>query len=701
MDRQPPRTKSNRKWLLWAAAVGIGLLCFTAIWLLEQALLRAQYYPLLQLQNNVYDRGMTLYAQSAGHRRLPVAVLRITDVTRRKLSEPRPSFASGIDRPLTYRRDSRLFHAQVVRNLKRLGAAVIVFDMVFGEPDAEADPHLAKAIREHGKVVLAASDQAEFANDGQAEILHALLPPVPDLREAAASYGVANLPPDPDRTLRRFPWWTPGWDEDTLEPIHIPSLAVCAAAVYSGLDPRKTISEDVEREGRFLDKRIVGFRHRSPITKEIDYFSFIRFFGGAGSPAGPRSTANYEDVFLLGQDPAVDEADLRERLGGKIVLIGDVTATGQDVHRSPVWTAGVVNSTNELPGVEIQAAVVQTALSGLYVRQASPLAHGLLLLGACLFMAAVTRLFTPLPAVGVGLFAVLGLFFGSVWLVSARGYWMEPVTASAGVILSTMAGTAVMYAAEHRERMVTRRLLDRHLGPGVAGRLSDDEFPELGGESVEITLLFSDLQGFTSLSEKMDSPQICELLNRYFGEVIFPILFKHGGTLDKLMGDGMMAYFGWVPRHPDHARRAVLCALEMERALAEWLKQPENAELPPLRTRIGIHTGVATVGEIGSGQRTEFTVIGDVVNVSARLEAMNKEFGSVILMTEATRKGAGEVDVLMKERGAVPVRGRAEPIPVFSIDLEDIVGTGSSKEQGGSEPAKNDEPATVGETGPR
>lgn len=685
----------NRKWLLWAAALGIGLLCFGAIWTLEQALLRAQYYPLLQLQGSVYDRGMTDYALYGRHPRLPVVVLQITDTTRQMLQQPVPSFVPGLRRPLLFKRDPRAFHARVLRNLKALGAAVVVFDMVFDEADPELDRYLAESIRAHGKVVLAAANDTGFVNDQQGEITHSLQPPVPDLREAAAAYGTANLPPDPDRTLRRFTWWTPGFDEDTLADVKIPSLSAAAAAVYSGVDPRREIEEQVAARSTFLGKPVVGFRSSG---RDAVFDSYIRFFGPAGSPAGPRSVANYEDVFNLGRHPEEERA-LRQQIAGKIVLIGDTSPTGQDVHRSPVHTTGTQLSTNELPGVEIQAHALQTELSGLYLRAASPMAHTLILLAACLLMAAVTRLFTPLPAVGVGIFALLGLFFGSVWLLSAHSYWVEPVTASAGVLFSTMAGTAVMYAAEHKERMLTRRLLDRHLGPGVARTLSEDQFPELGGESVEITLLFSDLQGFTSLSEKMDSPQICALLNRYFGEVIFPILFRHGGTLDKLMGDGMMAYFGWVPRHPDHARRAVLCALEMERALADWLKEPENAELPPLRTRIGIHTGVATVGEIGSGQRTEFTVIGDVVNVSARLEAMNKEFGSVILMTEATRSGAGEVDVRMTERGAVPVRGRAEPIPVFSIDLEDIVEANGSRDgQVASTDPEKHKPALAGGT---
>ncbi|HTE18783.1 MAG TPA: adenylate/guanylate cyclase domain-containing protein, partial [Armatimonadota bacterium] len=113
--------------------------------------------------------------------------------------------------------------------------------------------------------------------------------------------------------------------------------------------------------------------------------------------------------------------------------------------------------------------------------------------------------------------------------------------------------------------------------------------------------------------------------------------------------------------------RAIRCALEMQTALEEWKRLPENDALPPLRTRVGIHTGEATIGEIGSGTRAEFTVIGDVVNVAARLEGMNKEFGSTILISDATRAAAGEI-VPMIPQGMATVRGRKEPMPVYSID---------------------------------
>jgi len=656
--------RARRTLWLWVAALLIGLGCGVGAWFLQAALQRAEFYPLLAVQGTIYDRGMT-GAATRPPAVEPVAVLQVTELTREVLKSV-PAFLPGQAGEVRFRTAERAFHARVVENLRRLGAKVIVFDVVFDEEEPSLDPHLAAAMRRHGGVVLAAADDVGMESDGRAERTRSLQPPTEVLRAAAAAYGTANLPLDPDRTIRRFTWWSSGIHPDTLEDTEVPALGPAAAAVYAGRDPTLAIREDLVGNGTFNQHSVTGAGDRAG----PHYQSLIRYFGPVGTPAGPGSRLNYEDVFLLGQDPNVDESLLRSSVAGKIVLIGDTTAAGQDIHRSPVLTRGAaVDSTQQMPGVEIQAHVVQTLLSGRYPREAPASTRLLLVLGVSLVMAIAARLLTPVPALAVGAGLGVGLAAGSVALLASRGFWIEPVTALGGLVASALAGTAFMYATEHRERLEVRRQLARHVGSGVASKLADDEWPDLSGEAVEITLMFSDLQGFTSLSETMDSQELCGLLNRYFGEVIFPIVDQWGGSTDKLMGDGMMAYFGWPARHPDHAARAIRCSLEMQERLAEWLGRPENQGLPPLRTRIGLHTGEAVIGEIGSGSRAEFTVIGDVVNVASRLEGMNKEFGTVILVSEATWQSAGPI-ASVTPRGKVAVRGRVEPLPVYSVDTE-------------------------------
>jgi adenylate cyclase len=485
---------------------------------------------------------------------------------------------------------------------------------------------------------------------------------------------MVNLPLDTDKTVRRFQWWLVGIDEETAEDVPYPALGVATAALYSGVNPRKVITEEVQPQSTFLGKRIRWQPGGESPT------SLIRFHGLRGSPAGPDSTIPYENVFLVGTPEVNAEAErhLREQIRGKIVLIGDATLISQDFHRVPVLTPSAEGEADQQsPGVETQAQVIQTALAGSYPTVVAPEWQVLLLLLACLLTAVLGKALDPRFHLAAAVLIVWGIGYASIKLLAWYGLVMEPVTATLGVVLAFIGQGVLMHFAERRGREFARRQLGRHVGAGAAARLVDSDDVDLEGEEVELTMLFSDLQGFTTLSETRSSREMCDVLNEYFGEVIFPIVAKHGGSTDKLMGDGLMAYFGWPDRHPDHAARAVRCALEMQVALDRWQREPDNVGLPPLRTRIGIHTGEATVGLIGSGERVELTVIGDVVNVASRLEGMNKQFGTTILISEATRLEGGVMGQLTP-RGVETVRGRQEPMPVYSLEPEPAVADNSS-----------------------
>jgi class 3 adenylate cyclase/CHASE2 domain-containing sensor protein len=651
----------------------VALLSFALIWSVQNFLIRAQFYPLLALQGIVYDRGMTVHARQAAAegKTGPVVVVPLSAQTFKSqdLRLP-PGAVPGQPGEIAFNEATqRAFHARVVDNLRELGARVVVFDLLFDQKRPEFDPTLARALRQHGKVILAALDDRNSSGSGPGSITHDYQFPAADLRDAAAGMGFVSLPQDPDSRVRQFPWWSVGMDPDTAEDVPIPSLGVAAAALYGGANPRTVIQQEVRPRRTFLGTRIQWMPQQEAPT------SFITFFGTAGAPAGKASVIPYEEVFTLGGGPAEKER-LRAQIRDKIVLIGNAAQIFQDYHFVPVISNGRNaaapgqdgNSTQKMPGVEIQAHIIQTALGGRYVRQASEAALILLLLTTCLAIAALGRMLNPWPFTAVAVLIFTGLNLGSILLLANREIWMEPVTASAGLAATFFFETVFMYFAERQQRLQVRRQLSRHVGPSVADQLAEDEWPEFCGEAHEISMLFSDLQGFTTISETMSSQETCTLLNAYFG-IVFPILDRYEGTLDKLIGDGMMAYFGWPARNPDHAGSAIRCAVDIQNALDAWLSAPENAHLPRLRTRIGIHSGEATIGEIGYGMRVEFTVIGDIVNVASRLEGMNKEFGTRILISEATREAAGEI-VPMVFRGAAAVRGKKEPMPVYSVEME-------------------------------
>ncbi len=676
-----PRAGGAARLRLWLLSLLAGLAAATLVWAAGEYLLAREAPLLANLSGAVYDLGMTEFARPGGQGEAaagPVAVVQINETSRKRFEQlvledeirsangEQPRFSlPGVRGAPSFRLHQRAFHARLVENLRRLGAKVVVFDLLFSDGDP-LDTILAKAIRRHGRVLLAAVNEQQRIEGGRAEQTIDVTMPTAVLREASAGIGMANVKLDADETVRRFRWWFTGLDPDTAEDTEIPSLGVAAAALFTGQSPQKVVRAALRPTGAFDGHRIIWE------PDEIDRdarVSFIRYFGPAGRPAGPDSVVRYEDVLeAFGPTGDADAQDqLRRRVAGRLVFVGSSSAVDQDLHRVPVRTRYQARESDQtMPGVETQAAVAQTVMSGLYLRRAGRLPQLALLFGACAVIALIGRLFNPSILLIASLLGVLALVQGSGQMLVRAGWWLDPIPAVLGIGVSALLESVVMFLGERRARLKVKRQLSRHVGPGVAEKLTDDEWPDLAGESVEITMLFSDLQGFTSLSETMNSQEICRLLNSYFG-VMFPVLFRHGGTVDKLMGDGMMAYFGWPIRSADHAAAAVRCAVEMQAVLAEWKSRPENHNLPPLRTRVGIHSGLCTVGGIGSGEREEFTVIGDVVNVASRLEGMNKEFGTLILVSDATRSLAGEI-APMTARGQAQVRGRKEPMPVFSVD---------------------------------
>jgi adenylate cyclase len=541
-------------------------------------------------------------------------------------------------------------HAAVVDYLKAAGARAVVFDVQFSEPDAAhpgADAELADALAGAGNGVLpvalaplgAADDSAVVgAATGEGELPRFALPgrpalalpdlgsaitPLPELAHSAAAVGSIALNTDRlEGVVRRerLLWRHQGR--------LYPSLAFATARL---IDPARFGGPVAGGEGELR-----AGRTRVPLYEGQMLLRWRGRFENGTRHTYPaysysRLVLSYEDV-AAGRPPAVADSLLR----GKVVFVG-VTASGLlDLRDTPLGGAE--------PGVMIHVTALDNLLRGDFLRRApawanTGLALAAALAGALAVAAIASAAWSTLAAV-----LVLLLVASAGTLAFRNGIWLDVAAPTLAVALAYSGAMATSYVTEGRERRRVRDMFSRYVDPDMVRELADEGGElSLEGKRVPLTILFSDIRGFTSLSEKLPAETVVEMLNEYLGAMV-EVVWKHGGTLDKFIGDAVMAFWGAPRAVPDHARRAAECALDMmtelEHMNARWQSAGRDAEL---RIGIGINTGEAVVGNIGSlKHKLDYTVIGDTVNLASRLESMNKELNTTIIISHSTCVAMGD-----------------------------------------------------------
>lgn len=461
---------------------------------------------------------------------------------------------------------SRSLHAQAIDHLKAAQAEVIGFDVLFAEP-ADGDTNLKAAMSDAGNVVLPVVGN-DLLSSKRGALFSNFLFDTPALTNVSIALGDVDVLVDGDGIVRRLPV--------TSHDIHGETYSSFSAAVVSVAEGKPP---DIHAD--------------SPGSMRINYV------GGPGS----FPYISYKDVIAGDFDPRL--------VRGKIVLIGMTATGGGDLFSTPV-------SGGQMYGVEVHANAIDTILTGKFIADSG----GDITLLAILLAAVICGMFLPrltLRMGGLVTVALLGGFIGAVFVCFGKGYILDVIYTPTALVLFFIGMVICRVTAEMADRQEVTGLFGKYVSPQVAGAiiaLADKDELMLSGEKREVTVLFADMRGFTKLSSGLEPDKVVDILNTYFSAII-ECINANDGMVNKFAGDNIMAIWNAPEGQPEHAFLAVKAALESQKAIDE-LNQ-KSSDLSPVEFGIGINTGEATAGNIGSKGRAEYSVIGDTVNLASRI----------------------------------------------------------------------------------
>jgi adenylate cyclase len=459
---------------------------------------------------------------------------------------------------------------------------------------------------------------------------------LPEITEAAAGNGYFNMVPDADGTVRWFPL-TILYGSDFFAP-----EGLVALHHYQGQPPLAITLSRLGVEEIRLGRQVIPVDHYGRVL--LNY-------------RGPTATIpTYSAAALL--DGSLPGRVLKD----KIVLVG-ATAVG-------IYDLRVTPFSGIYPGVEVQATVIDNLLKHDFISYSR---YGwlrilLIILGLGVLLGLLLRRLSAVWGF-IAALGILSVFTGLNYLLFSRlNLHLELFYPLLGITLIYVGISMQQFLAEERERVRVRKAFESYVAPEVVHEmLKHPDQLRLGGERRQITLLFSDIRGFTSISEHLENdPQSLVRMLQDFLNPMSNIIINHGGTIDKYMGDAIMAMFGAPLVQPDHPRLACRAALDMTVALKNLNAHWQTLGRPVLRIGVGINSGPVTVGNMGSDRLFDYTAIGDNVNLASRLEGLNKHYGTNILISQSTAELIGE-SFILREVDRVRVKGKAQAAGIFEV----------------------------------
>ena len=558
----------------------------------------------------------------------------------------------------------REIYGAIINFCKRNGAKAVAFDVLFTDPSSygvEDDAAFAGAVSDFGHVALATFLSNQSGNDtswpaavplpnfqltgldqrqkntaGQVRRFTRSSMPVEELAKQAAVLCNVSLKPDPDGIFRRVDLLS------TFDGKALPSLGL---GVFLAANPGAAL----ELSPSSLK---VGDRK---IPLDVNGDAILRYRGPSGTHRmfSAAAVLQSEIQIINGEQPNIKDPNAFK---DKYVMFGFSAPGLYDLRPSPI--SGVY------PGVEIYATLLDNFLSGDFMRRVPTAVTIAILFVLALICAVTVTYFSSVSASVIAIVVFISLPVLLSFGAYHQGFWL-PLVVQETAIAATIGLVLVLnFATEGRQKRFIKNAFKHFLSPEVIEQLIvHPERLKLGGERRVLSIFFSDLQGFTSISEKLDPEALIELLNEYL-TAMTDIIHEEGGTIDKYEGDAIIAFWNAPLEVSDHAVKAVRAALRCQARLAEMCPEFRERIGTDMYMRIGINTGSAVVGNLGSHTRFDYTVIGDSVNLAARLEGANKQFGTFTMISQSTYELI-QKHFKARELARLTVVGRKEPVAVY------------------------------------
>lgn len=545
----------------------------------------------------------------------------------------------------------RRIQAQLVDRLVEMGAKSIVYDVLFYEPDNQYqgdDLAFARSVKRSRRTVTAFnfdySTQELVKTDSDGKVVREVKgdvskgEPLGVLAEASAALGFVNSFPDADGNLRRAVLQYTYGDE-TYHALNLQAVALATGKTVDEILAGLPLQDSNPNDWGYLGKEVL-VNYRGPM-KVISKDNSEKFLFPTYSCA---------DI--------INGLVMEDWIKDKIVLIGATALATYDHYNIPFQS--------QFPGVYFHANIIDNLWAGDFL---TPIPPWVTLILIFIFALGIGVLIPKVPApLGAAIaLALTGAFWAAGYLLMTKKlYYLELVAPTVSLLGSYISVFFYRFLVEQKEKAGIKKAFGVYVNPHVVDAIAKNpEALKLGGEMREMTVMFSDVAGFTTISENLSPEELVHLLNIYLTAMTDTIM-KYDGTVDKYEGDAIMAFWGAPLAQPMHARQACLAVLENRERLRGLNEELSQKGLQQIFARCGLNTGPMNVGNMGSSQKFNYTVMGDAVNLASRLEGANKQYGTGLMVSETTYEAA-KADVEVRELDLLRVKGKNVPIKVFEL----------------------------------